>query len=308
MTALALKFYGIEFRLYEEDKEFSSDTKAGTILTRTIEAFRRYGVDEAVLSEALRLDEIGEINRATNAKKASVLTEALIDETRFPFVLNIPQHHLEPLLATGLEDMPAGTVNLRHRLKSFEQNETGVIAHLDGPDGPVSVEGSYLIEAPGSTLAPHWRGLARAVPIPENEIKANPQALIDETMAGWTATKDLKSFDARAAAHYRAFVGDSSRIAAMCADYRAGATVDRAAAMAEPHAVVAGQVRRGLGRGDDVVGRQGVFGVRQRDLDDLRPGVLQPVDAVLPELLDLGRHAVDAILLRHPDAQTLDRL
>ncbi len=34
---------------------------------------------------------------------------------------------------------------------------------------------------------------------------------------------------------------------------------------AEAHAVVAGQVRRRLGRGDDVVGRQGVFGVRQAD-------------------------------------------
>jgi haloacetate dehalogenase len=86
-----------------------------------------------------------------------------------------------------------------------------------------------LIEAPGSTLAPHWRGLSQPSPIPENEIKINPQALIDGTMASWTASKDLKSIDARAAAHYRAFVGDASRIAAMCADYRAGATVDRAA-------------------------------------------------------------------------------
>ena len=40
-------------------------------------------------------------------------------------------------------------------------------------------------------------------------------------------------------------------------------------AVAEAHAVVAGQVGRGLGRGDDVIGRQGVFGVRQADLDDL---------------------------------------
>jgi 3-(3-hydroxy-phenyl)propionate hydroxylase len=89
MTALALKFYGVDFALFEEDGEFSSDTKAGTILTRTIEAFRRYGVDRAVLSRALRLDEIGEISKATNTRKASVLTENLIEETRFPFVLNI---------------------------------------------------------------------------------------------------------------------------------------------------------------------------------------------------------------------------
>ena len=40
-------------------------------------------------------------------------------------------------------------------------------------------------------------------------------------------------------------------------------------AQAVAHAVVAGEVRRGLGRRDDVVGRQRVFRVRQRDVDDL---------------------------------------
>jgi haloacetate dehalogenase len=86
-----------------------------------------------------------------------------------------------------------------------------------------------LIETPGSAVAPHWRTLARPSPLPEDEIKADPQALIDTTMASWTAGRDLKPFDRRALAHYRAFVQDPSRIAAMCADYRAGATLDRAA-------------------------------------------------------------------------------
>ncbi len=86
-----------------------------------------------------------------------------------------------------------------------------------------------LIEEPGSTLAPHWRSLARPAPIPENEIKLRPEALIDDVMAGWTAGKDLKGFDPRALQAYRAFVQDSSRIRAMCEDYRAGATLDRAA-------------------------------------------------------------------------------
>ncbi|MGL4240919.1 MAG: alpha/beta fold hydrolase [Beijerinckiaceae bacterium] len=86
-----------------------------------------------------------------------------------------------------------------------------------------------LIEAPGSTLAPHWRGLARPAPAPEDEIRARPAALIDEVMAGWTGTKDLKGFDARALEAYRTFVQDPSRIRAMCEDYRAGATLDRAA-------------------------------------------------------------------------------
>ena len=69
-------------------------------------------------------------------------------------------------------------------------------------------------------------------------------------------------------------------------------------AQAVAHAVIAGEVGRGLGRRDDVVGRQRVFRVRQRDVDDLGAGILQPGDALLPERLDLGRHAVDAVFLR----------
>jgi haloacetate dehalogenase len=86
-----------------------------------------------------------------------------------------------------------------------------------------------LIEQPNSPVAPHWKTLARPAPIPENEIKLNPAAMIDKTIASWTQSKDLKSFDQRALNHYRTFVGDPSRISAMCEDYRAGATVDRKA-------------------------------------------------------------------------------
>jgi 3-(3-hydroxy-phenyl)propionate hydroxylase len=153
MMALALKFYGVEFRLFEEDGTFSSDTKAGTILTRTIEAFRRYGVDRAVLSRALRLDEIGEIERATNLRRNSVMTENLIDETRFPFVINLPQHHLEPVLAEALASLPEGAVNLEHKFLSFDQSADGVLARFETPDGPSEVEGSYLLACDGGRSA-----------------------------------------------------------------------------------------------------------------------------------------------------------
>src|SRR2546430_12673274 len=94
-TALGLDFYGLPFALFEDDAELSLDTKAGTILTRTIEAFRRYGVADQVLAKALRVDEIGDVERATNTARPSVQTSLLSDDTRYPFVINMPQHHLE---------------------------------------------------------------------------------------------------------------------------------------------------------------------------------------------------------------------
>ena len=79
-------------------------------------------------------------------------------------------------------------------------------------------------------------------------------------------------------------------------------------AQAVAHAIVAGEIRRGFGRSDDIIGRQGVFRVRQRDVDDLGAGILQPGDALLPKGLDLFRHAIDAVFVRNADPHTLERL
>ena len=88
-TALGLDFYRLPFLLFEDDAELSRDTKAGAILTRTLEAFRRYRVADEVLAKALRVDEIGDVERATNTARPSVQTALLSDDTRYPFVINM---------------------------------------------------------------------------------------------------------------------------------------------------------------------------------------------------------------------------
>ena len=67
-------------------------------------------------------------------------------------------------------------------------------------------------------------------------------------------------------------------------------------------AVVAGQVGRRLGRGDDVVGREAVVGVRQVDVDDLRAGGLERCDRLADARLDAGLHALDEVLPRQTRA------
>src|SRR3954447_13240404 len=122
-TALGLDFYGLPFLLFEEDAELSLDTKAGTILTRTLEAFRRYGVADQVLAKALRVDEIGDVERATNTARPSVQTSLLSDDTRYPFVINMPQHHLEPILHRALAERQPDAAHLEHRLTTFRTTQ-----------------------------------------------------------------------------------------------------------------------------------------------------------------------------------------
>jgi 3-(3-hydroxy-phenyl)propionate hydroxylase len=156
-TALGLHFYGLPFEVFEEDDGLSSDTKAGTILTRTLEAFRRYGVADQVLARALRIDEIGDVERATKTARPSVRTDLLGDDTRYPFVINMPQHHLEPILHRAVEERRPGSTHLRHRLTTFRSTGDGVAATFETPDGVREVEGSYLLGCDGgrSTVRGH---------------------------------------------------------------------------------------------------------------------------------------------------------
>ncbi|MFI0354175.1 FAD-dependent monooxygenase [Actinomadura sp. 9N407] len=149
MTALGLIRYGVPVVVFEEDDALSLDTKAGTILTRTLEVLDRYDALADVLTAAVRIDEIGELDRVTGKSTGSVLTGALVEDTRFPFVINIPQHELEPVLSARLEELAPGTVRMQHRLDSFEQKPDGVVLHLDGPDGPVDFEASRLLACDG---------------------------------------------------------------------------------------------------------------------------------------------------------------
>jgi 3-(3-hydroxy-phenyl)propionate hydroxylase len=148
-TALGLHFYGLPFQLFEEDATLSSDTKAGTILTRTLEAFRRYGVADRVLAKALRVDEIGDVERATNTARPSVRADLLAEDTRYPFVINMPQHHLEPILHRAIEERCHGAVRLRHRLTDFRPVDEGVVATFATTDGMREAEGCYLLACDG---------------------------------------------------------------------------------------------------------------------------------------------------------------
>lgn len=74
----------------------------------------------------------------------------------------------------------------------------------------------------------HWTFLAQPAPLPERMIGADPVAYIDWTLAAWTRDKTLAAFAPDALEGYRAQARDPARIHAMCADYRAGATFDRA--------------------------------------------------------------------------------
>lgn len=74
----------------------------------------------------------------------------------------------------------------------------------------------------------HWPFLAQPAPLPETLIGGSPGWFIDTLMTSWTRAGSLAGFAPEALDSYRAQAADTARLTAMCADYRAGATTDRA--------------------------------------------------------------------------------
>jgi 3-(3-hydroxy-phenyl)propionate hydroxylase len=148
-TALALAYYKIPFTVLEANAGLSTETKAGTTLTRTLEIWQRFGAASSVLAKAMRVDEIGDIERATNRSRDSVKLHLLRDETRFPFVINLPQHDMEPALRDCLAAAGSGKILYRHRLTSFVQHGDRVTLDVDTPDGNKTFEACYLLGCDG---------------------------------------------------------------------------------------------------------------------------------------------------------------
>ena len=148
-TALGLAHYGIPFILLEADDRLSTETKAGTTLTRTLEIWHRFGASDEILKRAMKVDEIGDIERATNRARSSVNLGVLKDETRFPFVINLPQHDMEPALSSCLARATGGSLHYRHRVTAFTQFDDYVSVEVETPEGTKTLEASYLLGCDG---------------------------------------------------------------------------------------------------------------------------------------------------------------
>src|SRR5262249_38573663 len=148
-TALALSYYEIPFVVFEANAGLSTESKAGTTLIRTLEVWQRFGAAGKILSKAMRGDEIGAIQPATNRKRDAVKLHLLRDEPRLPFVINLPQSVMEPALHDSLAGSKCGKVHPRHRDSGLTEDADQVTLELDAPGGQTAFDVSVLLACDG---------------------------------------------------------------------------------------------------------------------------------------------------------------
>lgn len=86
---------------------------------------------------------------------------------------------------------------------------------------------------PSPRTSSHWHFLAEPAPGPEQAIGRDPDAYFEGLLRDWSGDTSLRAFAPAALHLYRQAWGVPERIHAFCEDYRAGATRDREADLAD---------------------------------------------------------------------------
>lgn len=134
-------------------------------------------------------------------------------------------------------DMIAAMRGLGHdRFRLAGHDRGGRVAYRMALDAPEAVERLAVVEmaptamywrafdADVSLKVWHWIFLAQPAPIPERLIAPNARFMLERWLAGWSRDGNLDHVADVIDAYEENF---SSRLPTLCADYRAGATVDR---------------------------------------------------------------------------------
>ena len=145
--AAELNRHGVSCRIVDKNDGPTHETRAATIQARTLEILGSVGLADEFL-------QVGNICHATASytsdhKLIKYLTFDELDSA-FPFALLLPQSQTERIVARYLARL--GTeVERRVELVAFEQDEDGVRATLQSPDGGQETANvSYLIACDGA--------------------------------------------------------------------------------------------------------------------------------------------------------------
>ena len=144
-AAVELRRRGVACRIVDQLLEPPQYAKAVGVQPRTLEIFEGMGVLRPVLDAAIEF--AGQVTYV-DGQEVGRLEFPPLPDIPFGFI-GIPQYETERILRERLAEL--GTQIERDvRLVGFEQDDEGVTATLEGPDGEETVRAAYLVGADGA--------------------------------------------------------------------------------------------------------------------------------------------------------------
>jgi 3-(3-hydroxy-phenyl)propionate hydroxylase len=133
----------------DQNSELQDDPRAATTHPATLELLDGLGVIDQVIEQGLIAEDFEFWDRPTGEKIATFDHAVLVDDTKFPFVVQCEQFKLAKIFLAKLQDETSVTVLFNHDVTGFDHTADGVTVTASTPDGEKTFEGDWLIGADG---------------------------------------------------------------------------------------------------------------------------------------------------------------
>ena len=148
-AAYVLARRGIPVTLLEAGTKIFDDPRAGTIHPPTLELYASVGVTPRMLEEGYVVGNYHYRDRRKGLV-ADFDLGVLADETPYPFRLMLEQHKICAIIRAMLRaEFPQHEVLLEHRIADVSQDDTGVTAQVETPQGLRSMRARYMLGCDG---------------------------------------------------------------------------------------------------------------------------------------------------------------
>lgn len=134
----------VDFRIIDKAPHASTTSKALAIHARTLEVLQDMGMVETFIGHGVRVHTVNLYSQQKPLAKVDI-TEV---DSPYNYILNVPQDVTEAILAENLATY-GFEVERNCELQSFSQDEGGVEAHLQNPEGKLKVRAKYLVGTDG---------------------------------------------------------------------------------------------------------------------------------------------------------------
>ena len=149
VCALALHRHGVKVTVLEAEPAPVPDQRAASLHPTTLEMLAELGVTQKILPRGLVAPQYRFHDRITGEQVAEFDLTDLKDEFVYPFVLQYEQYKVTRDISQQYADESDFDVRFATRVTGVRQTADAVIAEAEGPNGPESFTGAYIIGADG---------------------------------------------------------------------------------------------------------------------------------------------------------------
>ncbi|WNC72199.1 NAD(P)/FAD-dependent oxidoreductase [Thalassotalea psychrophila] len=150
VLALYLAKQNIPVVLLEKHSSLPIDLRASTFHPPSMEMLDGLGLADEMIEKGLVVDRYQYRDRKTN-EVAEFDMNLISDETRFPFRLQLEQYELTHIIGEHLKNYDNVEVLFEHEVADFEQDNDGVTAIVNTPNGEISINGAFLLGCDGAS-------------------------------------------------------------------------------------------------------------------------------------------------------------